>query len=75
MPLKQGKILPPSPMRKPNEKPENVFLLDSAGAPTAPYESCLTDVMVVQGRALRADSSKLYHVDIRGQEPRVVSHP
>jgi len=66
MPLKQGKILPPSPMRKASEKPEYVFLLDSAGAPAVPYEPCTTGVMVVQGRALRAESSKLYHMGIRG---------
>ena len=64
MPLKQGKILPPSPL--------NVFLLDSARAPAVLYEPCMTGVMVVQGRALRAQSSKLYHVGIRGQEPRLV---
>ena len=35
MPLKQGKILPPPP---------NVFLLDSARAPAAPCEPCMTGV-------------------------------
>ena len=44
------------------------FLLDSAGAPAVPYEPCMTGVMVVHGRALRAESANLYHGGIRGQE-------
>ena len=63
MPLKQGKILPP---------PSNVFLLHSARAPSAPCEPCMTGVIDDKDWALRAQSLKLSHVGIRGQEPRVV---
>lgn len=78
MPLKQGKILPPSLMRRAGENPGMFFLLDSAGAPAVRYELCLTGVMVVQGRALRAEFSNLYLSTtggIRGQESTWFSHP
>ena len=48
------------------------FLLDSAGAAAVPYEPCMTGGMVVQGRALRAESSNLYRGDIRGHESYLV---
>jgi hypothetical protein len=57
MPLKQGKIL--VPLRKTSEKSGMFFLLDSAGAAAVSYEPCMTGGMVVQGQALRAESSKL----------------
>ena len=65
--------LPPSClMRKASGKPESFFLPDSDGAAAVPYEPCMTGVMVVQGQALHARSSKPYHVGILGQEPRLV---
>jgi len=59
MPLKQSKILPPPAMRKASENQNMFFLLDAAGAPAVPYEPYMTGIMVVQGQALRAESSKL----------------
>jgi hypothetical protein len=70
MPLKQGKILPPCARQARNLN--RFFLLDLAGDPAVRYELCLTGVMVVQGRALRAESLKLYYVGIRGHESYLV---
>ncbi len=66
MPLKQGKILPP---------PSNVFLLDSIQVPAAHCEPCMAGVIDDKDWALRAQSLKLSHVGIRGQEPRIVFLP